>query len=138
MVGVYTFGLFEMSLAIKRRMFWCVRLLLSFLCSAAIQEGISSGVVPWRRQTDRQTDRYICSYTLCRRVRNSCIYAAHINPSLNRSSNAIKISNGIMFDFTQDCHIYEIYAVLCRNRRLFRSVFQSHCCVQSTVSLNFR
>ena len=42
----YTFGLFEMSLAIKRRMFWCVRLLLSFLCSAAIQEGISSGVVP--------------------------------------------------------------------------------------------
>ena len=48
----YTFGLFEMSLAIKRRMFWCVRLLLSFLCSAAIQEGISSGVVPWWRQTD--------------------------------------------------------------------------------------
>ena len=50
----YTFGLFEMSLAIKRRMFWCVRLLLSFLCSAAIQEGISSGVVPWWRHTDRQ------------------------------------------------------------------------------------
>lgn len=48
----YTFGLFEMSLAIKRRMFWCVRLLLSFLCSAAIQEGISSGVVPCG---DRQT-----------------------------------------------------------------------------------
>ena len=63
MVGVYTFGLFEMSLAIKRRMFWCVRLLLSFLCSAAIQEGISSGVAPWRRQTDRQTDIY--AHTRC-------------------------------------------------------------------------
>ena len=63
MVGVYTFGLFEMSLAMKRRMFWCVRLLLSFLCSAAIQEGISSGVVPWRRQTDRQTDIY--AHTCC-------------------------------------------------------------------------
>ena len=46
MEGVYTFGLFEMSLAIKRRMFRCVWLVLSFLCSAAIQEGISSGVVP--------------------------------------------------------------------------------------------
>ena len=51
----YTFGLFEMSLAIKRRMFWCVRLLLSFLCSAAIQEGISSGVVPCG---DTQTEIY--------------------------------------------------------------------------------
>ena len=29
-------------------------------------------------------------------------------------------------------------AVPCRNRRLFRRVFRSHCCVQSAVSLNFR
>ena len=28
-------------------------------------------------------------------------------------------------------------AVPCRNRRLFRCVFRSHCCVRSTVSLNF-
>ena len=31
-----------------------------------------------------------------------------------------------------------IVAVLCRNRRLFRRIFRSHCCVRSAVSLNFR
>ena len=29
-------------------------------------------------------------------------------------------------------------AVPCRNQRLFRRAFRSHCCVQSAISLNFR
>ena len=34
--------------------------------------------------------------------------------------------------------IYIIVAVTCRNRRLFRHAFWSHCCVWSAVLLNFR
>ena len=33
--------------------------------------------------------------------------------------------------------VYACVAVPCRNRRLFRCIFRAHCCVWSTVSLNF-
>ena len=39
-----------------------------------------------------------------------------------------------------ECLIHRTFiyvTVLCRNRRLFHCVFQSHLCVQTTVSLNF-
>ena len=51
---------------------------------------------------------------LCRCIRYSCIYEAHVSPALNESSeiwyfrcsNAIEICDGITVDSTWYCHIY--------------------------------
>ena len=74
-------------------------------------------------------DKYSLTYQLMRSVCNegSQLFKAECLVLLASFSRS--------WSYSYCAYLY--VAVLCRNRRLFRSIFRSHCWVQSTISLNF-